>query len=51
MLLIALVLLSSIIRISTTLPYDPSQELWNLNQNQSATHPLDYWGQWDNHGK
>ena len=51
MFLISLVLLISIIRNSNTLPYDPSQEPWNLNQNHTATDPLDYWGQWDNHGK
>lgn len=31
--------------------YEPDQVLWNLNQNQSATDPLDYWGQWPNHSE
>lgn len=31
------------------LRYDPAHEGWNLNLNQSATHPLDYWGEWENH--
>lgn len=31
------------------LRYDPAYAQWNLNQNQDATHPTDYWGQWDNH--
>lgn len=31
--------------------YEPDQVLWNLNQNQTATNPLDYWGQWPNHSK
>jgi alpha-1,3-glucan synthase len=31
------------------LRYDPVHEGWNLNLNQSATDPLDYWGEWENH--
>ncbi|KAF2864946.1 hypothetical protein BDV95DRAFT_613098 [Massariosphaeria phaeospora] len=31
------------------LRYDPAHEGWNLNLNQSAVHPLDYWGEWENH--
>ena len=31
------------------LRYDPSQVAWNLNQNESATDPLDYAGSWDDH--
>jgi alpha-1,3-glucan synthase len=34
---------------SLALPYFDDQIDYNLNQNQSATHPLDYWGEWDNH--
>ena len=34
---------------SIALPYDEEQVLWNLNQNQTATNPLEYWGQWENH--
>ena len=36
---------------STTLAlrYDPQELLYNLNTNQSATDPLNYWGKWDNH--
>lgn len=30
-------------------PYDASEASWNLNQNQTATNPLDYWGEWENH--
>lgn len=29
--------------------YEASEVEYNLNQNQSATHPLDYWGEWPNH--
>lgn len=31
------------------LPYDPDQVAYNLNQNQSATKPQEYWGEWENH--
>ncbi|KAF2120385.1 alpha-1,3-glucan synthase [Lophiotrema nucula] len=31
------------------LRYDPEQVGWNLNLNESAVDPLDYWGEWENH--
>ncbi|KAF2715738.1 glycosyltransferase family 5 protein [Pleomassaria siparia CBS 279.74] len=31
------------------LRYDPVHEGWNLNLNQTAADPLDYWGEWENH--
>lgn len=31
--------------------YEPDQVLWNLNQNETATDPLDYWGEWPNHSE
>ena len=31
------------------LRYDPQYVDYNLNQNQAAVNPLDYWGEWDNH--
>ena len=34
---------------TTSLRYDPDQIEFNLNQNESATHPLDYAGEWSNH--
>lgn len=34
---------------STALIYHPDYLEYNLNQNQTATHPLDYWGEWENH--
>lgn len=37
------------IRIVQSLPYLPEEADWNLNQNQTATHPLDYSGRWDDH--
>ena len=33
----------------TALRYDPQYVDYNLNQNQAAVNPLDYWGEWDNH--
>ena len=36
---------------SLCIKYDPEQVLWNLNQNQTATNVMDYWGQWENHSK
>ena len=30
-------------------PYDPTQVDYNLNQNQAAKNPLEYWGQWEGH--
>jgi len=37
--------------LTSALKYDPDQVLWNLNQNQTATSGLDYWGEWQNHCK
>jgi alpha-1,3-glucan synthase len=31
------------------LRYDPDQVRYNLNENETATDPLHYWGEWDNH--
>ena len=31
------------------LRYDPAYVGHNLNENQTAVHPLDYWGEWANH--
>ena len=33
----------------SALRYDPSELPWNLNQNETATDPLDYYGSWENH--
>jgi len=41
----------SLIPFASPLRYDPAQVSWNLNQNQSATDPLAYYGQWPNHSK
>jgi alpha-1,3-glucan synthase len=29
--------------------YDPAYVEYNLNKNTTATHPLDYWGEWSGH--
>ncbi len=31
------------------LRFDPSQIAYNVNTNQTANDPLDYWGGWQNH--
>ena len=31
------------------LRYDPAFMDYNLNQNPNADHPVDYWGEWENH--
>ena len=33
----------------SALQYDPGQIAWNINTNQTAEHPADYWGEWHNH--
>ena len=35
--------------VVVALRYDQEQLQWNLNINQTATHPLDYSGEWQNH--
>lgn len=32
-----------------TLRWDPEHIGYNLNENEEATHPTDYWGEWKNH--
>jgi len=34
---------------STAMKYDPAWTSYNLNTNQTATNPLDYWGEWTGH--
>jgi len=38
-----------LIPIARALIYDPEQVGFNLNENKTATDPLDYWGEWPNH--
>jgi alpha-1,3-glucan synthase len=44
-----LLLLISWAKAVSGLRYDASQSSWNLNQNVTATDPLDYWGKWTGH--
>ena len=37
--------------VSFCIRYDPDQVLWNLNQNETATEVMDYWGKWENHSE
>ena len=34
-----------LLAVVSSLPYDPEQADWNINQNQTATSVLDYWGE------
>ncbi|KUL82805.1 hypothetical protein ZTR_09604 [Talaromyces verruculosus] len=44
-----ILLLLSNIRLTVALAYTPDQVGFNLNENKTATNPLDYWGQWQDH--
>jgi hypothetical protein len=35
--------------VISALRWHPDHVGYNLNENQTATHPRDYWGEWDNH--
>ena len=39
----------ALISISAALRYDPNWVQYNLNTNQTATNPLDFWGEWTGH--
>ena len=41
----AVAALAALFTIVSSLPYESDQVEWNLNQNQTATNVLDYWGQ------
>jgi len=43
------VLLAILVTPVLSLKYDPREDAYNLNTNTEAQHPLDYWGQWENH--
>lgn len=45
----AVLVLAVISNIASALRYDPDHEGWNLNENKTATEPVDYWGEWHNH--
>jgi alpha-1,3-glucan synthase len=44
-LIVLLIALPSI----SALQWHPDHVGYNLNENVTATHPRDYWGEWDNH--
>ena len=37
------------LRVAKGLRWHPEHVGYNLNENQTAEHPRDYWGEWDNH--
>jgi len=39
----------ALITFTGALRYSPDQVGYNLNENQTATDPLDYWGEWNDH--
>lgn len=41
-------LLSTVFTTTNALPYLEDQVAWNLNTNQTAESPLDYYGEWGN---
>lgn len=45
----ALLILSFLSTCVLCWPYDAPYVDWNLNQNQSAQGPIDYWGAWPDH--
>lgn len=34
---------------SSAYRYDPAYTEYNINENQTAVNPLDYWGEWSGH--
>jgi alpha-1,3-glucan synthase len=34
---------------ASALRYDPAYVQYNLNENKTATNPIDYWGEWKGH--
>jgi alpha-1,3-glucan synthase len=43
------ILLTLLLNVCHAAPFIEEEVLYNLNTNQSATNPLDYWGVWSNH--
>ena len=42
-------LVSTFVLLAGAYRYDPAYAQYNLNTNQTATNPLDYWGEWSGH--
>lgn len=40
---------SLLVTLSRAYIYDPAWTEYNLNENQDAVNPLDYWGEWTGH--
>ena len=45
----AVFLYITLLRSTWSLIYEPEHIEWNLNENEAAVQPLDYWGEWANH--
>ena len=45
----ALVWLACLVYAGIALRWDPEHVGYNLNENQAAIEPTDYWGEWENH--
>lgn len=43
------VVVALLLTIVGALPWDEQQVAWNLNQNQQASNPTEYWGEWEGH--
>lgn len=46
-----IILLAFLTTYSSCIRYEPDQVLWNLNQNETATDVMNYWGMWENHSE
>ena len=44
-----LILLLTFVVFSEAYRYDPAYTQYNINQNEDAVDPLDYWGEWSGH--
>ena len=47
--MLGLVAVIALVACTNALRYTPDQVGYNLNTNQTATHPVDYWGEWTGH--
>ena len=43
------IIVTAFILSVTALRYDPAQVAYNLNTNETAVEPVEYWGQWEDH--
>lgn len=47
--MIPVAVVALLLTIAGALPWDEQQIPWNLNQNQQASNPTEYWGEWEGH--